>query len=101
LLIPIVLRVRPNQQINKSTNQQIDNHAGPPHRPALVHRRRAVSARSCERTETPVAATPAPTRAAPVPLAEIATRSDDLAVYLKQVATRVAPDSSMRRSPSN
>src|SRR4030095_5824968 len=44
--------------------------------------------------ETPVAPTPAPTptRAAPVPLAEIATRSANLAVYLKQVGTRVAPD---------
>ena len=44
--------------------------------------------------ETPVPPTPVPTatRAAPVPLPEIATRSDELAVYLKQLEERVAPD---------
>ena len=48
--------------------------------------------------ETPPAGTPPPTatRAPPVPVSEIATRSDELAVYLKQLEERVAPDQTIR-----
>jgi small-conductance mechanosensitive channel len=49
------------------------------------------SARAAADTPVPATPAPSPTRAAPVPLAEIAKRSDELDVYLKQLAQRLAP----------
>jgi hypothetical protein len=97
LLIPIVPGSKP---INNSAIQQFNNLQTRPMSAARTSVLWCIVAAlyllaPASGQETPVAATPAPTRAAPVPLAEIATRSDDLAVYLKQVATRVAPDSSI------
>jgi small-conductance mechanosensitive channel len=96
LLIPIVPGSKP---INNSTIQQFNNLPTRSMSAARTYLLWCLAAALCLASpaggqETPVAPTPAPTptRAAPVPLAEIATRSDNLAVYLKQVGTRVAPD---------
>lgn len=53
----------------------------------------AVTAQTAPPAETPA---PTATRPPPIPMAEIATRSDELAVYLKQLEERVAPDQQMR-----